>query len=151
MSLNPRNIHVDSFIDTIQDLFLFQHIQEPTRFRSGATPNLLDLIFTNEAYMINHIDYLPGLGNSDHVRICFHLSCYSISKPNHTPRYNVNRADFDSMRMAFYSVDWADIMELINIQEAWEFFKTVFQDIIDRYVPITTGVATEEKKYLYVP
>ena len=49
MSVNPRNDHVESFIDTIQDLFLFQHIQEPTRFRPGTTPSLLDLVFTNEA------------------------------------------------------------------------------------------------------
>ena len=65
MSVNPGNAHVESFIDTIQDLFLFQHIQEPTRFRPGTTPSLLNLVFTNEANMINHIDYLPGLGNSD--------------------------------------------------------------------------------------
>ena len=54
MSVNPRNTYVESFIDTIQDLFLFQHIQEPTHFRPGTTPSLLDLVFTNEADMINH-------------------------------------------------------------------------------------------------
>ena len=97
--MNPRNTYVESFIDTIQDLSLFQHIQEPTCFRPGTT-SLLDLVFTNEADMINHIDYLPGLGNSDHVCIRFHLSCYSTIKPNHTPRYNVNRAlraEFDAV------------------------------------------------------
>ena len=31
MSVNPRNAHVESFIDTIQDLFLFQHIQQGCR------------------------------------------------------------------------------------------------------------------------
>ena len=52
---------------------------------------------------------------------------------------------------ALYTIDWLDIMEFKDTQEAWEFFKTVFQHIIDKYVPITTGVATEEKKYLHVP
>ena len=89
--------------------------------------------------MINHIDYLPSLGNSDHVRIHFHLSCYSTFKPNETPRYNVNRADFDNMHAALYTIDWLDIIEPMNTQEAWEFFKTV-QDIIDKHVPITTGI-----------
>ena len=57
----PKNIHAKFFIDTIQELFLFQHIQEPTRFRAGTTPSLqLDLVFTNEDNMINYIDYLPG-------------------------------------------------------------------------------------------
>ena len=36
----------------------------------------------------------------------------------------------------------------MNTQEAWEFFKTVLQDIIDKYEPISIGV---QKKYLYVP
>ena len=148
MSVNPRNAHVESFIDTIQDLFLFQHIQEPTRFRPGTTPSLLDLVFTNEANIINHIDYLPGLGNSDHVCIYFHLSCYSTFKPNHTPRYNVYRADFDSMHAAFSTIDWPDIMEPMNTKETWEFFKTVLQDIIDKYVPISIGV--QKKRNIYM-
>ena len=124
MSVNPRNTHVESFIDTIHDLFLFQHIQEPTRFRPGTTPSLLDLVFTPaNNIMINHIDYLPGLGNSNHVCIHFHLSCYSTFKPNHTPRHNVNRADFDSMHAAFYTIDWPDIIEPMNTQEACGFFQ----------------------------
>ena len=60
-------------------------MQEPTCFRQGTTPSLLELIFTHEANMINHIDYLSDLGNSDHVCIGVHLSCYSTSnqtKPN---------------------------------------------------------------------
>ena len=147
MSVNPRNTHADYFIDTIQDLFLFQHIQEPTHFRPGTTLSLLDLVFTNEDNMINHIDYLPGLGKSDHVCIRFHLSCYSTFKPNQTPRYNVNRADFDTIREALYTIEWLDIMEPMDTQEAWKFFKTVFQDIIDKYVPITTGI---QKKRIFI-
>ena len=115
-------------------------MQEPTRFRPGTTPSLLDFVFTNEANMINYIDYLLGLGNSDHVCICFHFLCYSTFKPNQSPRYNVNRADFDTMSATLYIIDWFDIMEPMDTQEAWEFFKTVFQDIIDKDVPITTGV-----------
>ena len=76
-------------------------------------------------------DYLPGLGNSDHVCIRFHLLCYSTFKPNQTPRYNLNRAVFDNMREALYTINWLDIMEPMDTQESWEFFNTVFQDIID--------------------
>ena len=98
--------------------------------------------------MINHIDYLPGLGKSDHVCIHFHLLCYSTFKPNQTPRYSVNRADFDTMREALYTIDWLDIMEPMDTQGAQKFFKTVFQDIIDNYVPITTGV--QKKRNIYM-
>ena len=108
-------------------ILLFQHIQDPTRYRPGTTPSLPDLMFTNEANMINHIDYLPGLGSSDHVFICFHLSCYSTFKLHHIPRYNINRADFDGMCAVFYTIDWPVIMEPMDIHEAWArwYFKTL--------------------------
>ena len=98
--------------------------------------------------MINYIDYLAGLGKSDHVCIRFHLSCYSTFKPNQTPRYSVNRVDFDTMHEALYTIDWLVIMEPMDTQEAWKFFKRVFQDIIDKYVPKTTGV--QKKRNIYM-
>ena len=36
----------------------------------------------------------------------------------------------------------------MHTQKVWEFFKTVFQDIIDKYVPITTGV--QKKRNIYM-
>ena len=36
----------------------------------------------------------------------------------------------------------------MNTQEAWEFFKTVLQDIIDKYVPISIGV--QKKRNIYM-
>ena len=41
--------HVSTrFIECIRNSFLFQHVQEPTRYRSENAPSILDLIFTNE-------------------------------------------------------------------------------------------------------
>ena len=82
MSVNPGNTHVESFIDTIQDLFLFQHMQEPTRYRPGTTPSLLDLVFTNEANMINHIDYL--LAWEIAIMFAFIFICLVILPSNQT-------------------------------------------------------------------
>ena len=58
--------HISSrFIECIRDCFLFQHVLAPTRFRSDNVPSILDLIFTNEEYMISDLSFLPGLGESD--------------------------------------------------------------------------------------
>jgi len=64
--LTSNNSTVQSFLDTVQDLFMFQHILKPTRYRGEETPNLLDLVFTDDENMIENLTYLPGLGNSDH-------------------------------------------------------------------------------------
>ena len=66
------------FLQTIQDqYFLYQHVENPTRYRDNSTPHILDLIFSNEKDFVEDIQYLPGLGLSDHV--C--LKCYSLYNP----------------------------------------------------------------------
>jgi hypothetical protein len=39
-------------IQCIQDNFLYQHVNKPTRWRGTDTPHVLDLVFTNEENMI---------------------------------------------------------------------------------------------------
>ena len=47
--------------------------------------------------------------------------CLAILPSNQTKplaRYNVNRADFDNMHAALCIIDWLDIMEHMDTQEA---------------------------------
>ena len=99
MCLTSSSSHVQSFIDTVLDLFMFQHITEPTRFRGDATPYLLELVFTNNENMVYNLKYLPGLGNSDHLCISFDLDspvCQSTNSDT-AHKYNVYRTDFNKM------------------------------------------------------
>ncbi len=48
------------FLETIRDLFLHQHVKEPTRMRGEDIPTTLDLILTNEENMVEQLHYLPG-------------------------------------------------------------------------------------------
>jgi endonuclease/exonuclease/phosphatase family metal-dependent hydrolase len=73
--------HSHDFICTTQDSLLFQHVLEPTRYRPGTAPNLLDLIFSNEDGIISNLSYLPGLGESDHQCLDFTLECYGPHPP----------------------------------------------------------------------
>ena len=69
--------HISSVsLEGIKDFFLFQHVREPTRFREGQIPSVLDLILTNEENMVEKIDYLPSLGKSDHVVLGFNFNCF---------------------------------------------------------------------------
>ena len=71
--MTSNNSTVQLFLDTVQDLFIFQHILEPTRNKGGKNPNLLDLVFTDDENMIENLTYLPGLGTSDHLCIPYNL------------------------------------------------------------------------------
>ena len=53
------------------------------------------------------------------------------------------------MHAALYTINWLDIKESMDTQEVWGFFKTIFQGIIDKYVPITTAVQKKRNIYMF--
>ena len=60
---STRDLHAQYFLDTLHDLFLYQHVDVPTRYRDSQSFNTLNLVITNEEHMINKISYLPALGS----------------------------------------------------------------------------------------
>ncbi|KAF8569718.1 hypothetical protein P879_01816 [Paragonimus westermani] len=56
---------------------LYNHVLQPTRFKSNDTPSILNLLLTNEELMIEDVHYLPPLGASDHVCLQFEFVCYA--------------------------------------------------------------------------
>ena len=78
--VDEKSSFITPFIDTIQSCYLYQHIFQPTRFREGNEPGLLDLIFSNEEGMVFNLTHKAGLGDSDHICIYFVLNCYHKDK-----------------------------------------------------------------------
>ena len=100
------------FLATVQDTFLVQHVTEPTRFRHGVNPSLLDLILTNEEGMVHHLDYCPGLGKSDHVLIKCQITCYNTTHTSESLRWNFSRADFLKLNQIISRTDWSCLSAL---------------------------------------
>ena len=86
------------FIACIHDAFLFQHVDEATRFRHGVTPTCDDLIFTNEPNMIDRINYDCALGKSDHIVLTFNYICYLPKTQREYTKYLYDRGDYDEFR-----------------------------------------------------
>jgi len=59
------------FFDKTMDLFLYQNVTEPTRFRDGNRPSKPDYIFTEEENLVQSIQIEALLGKSDHASITF--------------------------------------------------------------------------------
>jgi len=115
---------VTIFLDTIMDLYLFQHVSQYNRFREGCFPHTLDLIFTNEDNMVNDLQYLPGLGSSDHLCLRFTLSCYTSDRSDSSSyHYNLRHADFVAMNEQLTSIDRTNCsMSSLSIDDSWEYF-----------------------------
>ena len=146
-TLSCNTTYSQMFLDTIHDHCLFQHITEPTHYRPNIVANTLDLVFTNEDGMINSVEYLPGIGSSDHVCLRFSLLCYSNYTQVCRPKYNLNRADFDRMRQLLQDVNWEDTLNPLDIHSAWQFFASKFTDVVNRCIPLCIN---RKKKNIYV-
>ena len=90
----------------------------PTRYRQGERPDILDLIFSNEEGMVTNLNYLPGIGLSDHICIQFTVQCYSEERQEATPKPDYNRADFQGVIASLERVNWRDLLEDVEVQEA---------------------------------
>ena len=75
--IGPEDSFESQFLNVVDDYFLYQHIDQPTRSRGTDNPSLLDLVLTNEENMVSNIQYHSPLGLSDHVLISFKFNCYT--------------------------------------------------------------------------
>ena len=95
-SSNENSGHCSSFLNTIQDCFLHQHVTEPTRY--GEEPSLLDLVLSNEEAMVYNLANEPGLGDSDHITLTFDLICQKGYYEKLQPQPNFFKADYSRIR-----------------------------------------------------
>ena len=113
---------------------IFQHITEPTHHRPNTNANVLDLVLTNEEAMINTIQYLPGIGSSDHI--CFSF-IYIVILPVVKLVYLdtlLHQDDFDKLRELIQELYWDDILSPLNIHSAWKLFAKKFSGFIDECI-----------------
>lgn len=128
------------FINSIQNSFLYQHVENTTRRRGNNEPSLLDLIFTNERLHISEIKHHAPLGKSDHDVITFNYHSYlDFSEPK--TRFLYEKADYESMRKHLQSLKWKDdFVSNTNhksIEMLWENIKTTIMSLRDSFVPKT--------------
>jgi hypothetical protein len=111
------------FVDTVQDCFLFQHINKPTRWKGTQKPNILDLILTNEEQMVNNIEYSSPLGKSDHCMLSFDFNCYiKIYISQRNIRLH-NRGRFQEFRESLGKMEWESLLSDTNdIDQNWNKF-----------------------------
>ena len=88
-----------SLSQLIRDESWFQHVKQPTRFRYGQKPSLLELVITDEQHFIDNIDVKATFGKSDHATLEFEFICYWTQWVTET-RYsrNFSKANLTSLR-----------------------------------------------------
>ena len=122
-------------------------VLQPTRYKLGEACNILDLILTNEEGMVSKLNFLPGLGNSDHVVLKFEVSCYSTHRGPDVPRHDFGRANFTKLNTELQKVNWEAMHEL-HINDSYDFFKTSLSAAVEASIP--RAQPRQRKKNLYI-
>jgi len=135
------------FLRCVHENLLYQHVFKPTRYRPGELPNILDLVLTNEDGMVENIEYLPGIGHSDHIRLQFETRLYSERKDNPTPRLSLYRGDYVNMAADLSGIDWDTRLMDKSFDEAYSDFISILQTSITSHIPLTSKKSCKKNLY----
>ena len=79
------------FLETIDAGGLDQLVEEPTRYRAGQSPSLLDIILTTEQGIVADIVQEEAFGKSDHSKIVFTVRNVYEKKSSIPFKYNFHK------------------------------------------------------------
>ena len=126
------------FLETMQDLYLVQHVCSETRFRDGHMSSRLDLIFSNDENAIDVIDIGKPLAKSDHAVLTwdYHYNSHKGVKARNglLNKLNFGKADFEEMKNTLQEIDWR-FFDSLGIEAMWDAIKHVIEDDIRKHVP----------------
>ncbi len=97
-----------NFLETINNNFWTQNVEDWTHLRDTDHPSRLDLVFTKTADKVDDIKYLPPLGLSRHAVLGFTITVTVNTRvqEDHSWKLNYFKADKEKMRRLFYETDW---------------------------------------------
>ena len=140
-NLHGSNVHEEKLIECVQNNFLEQTINFPTRGE-----NCLDLVFTNFTELISEIKRDVPLASSDHDSVTFSLKCDLESKPNTATRWNYRKGDYDKLRLLLSEIDWTDKFENRGCADMWEIFKCELERVQKDCIPVSKIRSSKNQK-----
>ena len=132
-----------NFYHATNDLFLYQHVSAPTRFREGCSPSTIDLIFTKEEHEVDDLTIEDPLGKSDHAVLVWKHALKTKRNDGQPCQqsYNFKRGRYSDMIEDLGQEDW-NVMHAMSIEEAWIHFKGILAKCIENHVPKTKSRRT---------
>lgn len=108
-------------LDMLDNTHLLQIVSEPTRFRHGQRPSLLDLVITSEEDLVSNLRCMPPLGKSDHSVLGFHIQLSLKSQPRRTS-IDKTFINFETINCDLSRTDWASVLSMTTVEECWSSF-----------------------------
>ena len=129
------------FLKCIDDNYLTQHVDTPTRGRGTNKPSLLDLVITNQDDAIEKITTDAPLGSSDHSVIHIEYRCEPVARPDRLC-VMYKKADFVKMNSMIFRTpeEWQELFKDCpdDVNEQWNIFANIFSIAEKECVPRKT-------------
>ena len=142
----PGQQHLQDFIHTLQDCFLYQHVTELTRYQANETPNVLDLILSSEEGMIEDLAYNPPLGESDHICLTFKLQQFH-NKKDTRPVHNIFKTNYTAVREELSKPNWHELLNS-NFETDYDTFFNYRRNSMEKHSPLNKSL--KERKNIYM-
>ena len=104
----------NKFVECLQDNYLFQIIDQPTRCRGSDKPNILDLVITENMENITEVEYQSPLGKSDHCVVTFNFVCSVKLSRTTKERRCYNKADNEKFKEDLREIDCEAYLDTIG-------------------------------------
>ncbi|CAM4653692.1 unnamed protein product [Lepidochelys kempii] len=129
--MSPQDEMQRQFLNTLNDCFLEQLVQEPTR--GEAT---LDLVLSGAQDLVQEVTVTGLLGNSDHNIITFNIPVVGRTpqQPN-TVAFNFRKGNSAKMRRLFKQKLKGTVIRVKFLQAAWTLFKDTITEAQLKCIP----------------
>ena len=127
--IEERHVEASSFLETIEDSFMSQHVMENTRVRGQHNPSCLDLILSESKESIVEIKYRAPLGSGDHCIITWKYVVdvdFEVSKFRRKCYY---RGDYERMRGLLGEIDWEAELAGLPLNDAYNRFREIILNV----------------------
>ena len=134
--LQPTKPGVSSYIQHISDLSLHQLITGPTH--PGTTPSLIDHLITNRPDLTADAR-VTSCDISDHDLITALVTDVKARRhPETVTLRSTRHVDQNALCLSLLQADWSGLDAADSITDKWNSFLTVWDPIIDTYMPMKT-------------
>src|SRR3989442_888635 len=130
-SLQASSSGGKKFLDTINDLFLTQHVQGKTRGDS-----ILDLVLSTEKDMVEDLLISNPISNSDHSVLLWNLECETVMEDCMIKQFNYHKGNHDKIISELMEIDWDREFMGKGAEEMWEIFLRITLGCRDKYIPM---------------
>ena len=130
------NAQEQSFLERVSETGLNQMVHEPTRFRGGQRPSLLDLLLVSDENLIRNTEIMAPFGKSDHATIETSIRNKHTGNERNERQYDLKRMDMNEFGIRMNGIDWQSIFDSGDVDYIYEEIANKTNFIVNELAPL---------------